>query len=56
MWHHSQCGVKHSFHHLINCMVGHTPFELKFKDISMDEMKFILNDLDHLYVRLKKEL
>lgn len=37
-------------HHVINCIVGSTPFESKFKDLSLHGMRFILNNLDHLFV------
>lgn len=40
-------------HHLI---VDPIPYKLKFEDVKMEIMEFILNGRDHLYVSLRMEL
>lgn len=40
----------HVIRHVLNFMVGPTPFEVKFKDVLLEEVTFILNDSDHQYM------
>lgn len=47
--HKTHC-VDHIISHVINLIIGLIPIKVKCKDLSLDVMKFILNNADYQYV------
>lgn len=55
-WHCCRHGLNNISYHAINCVIGATPFKLKFENSSPEGMEFIFCYLDHIHVGPTMEL